>query len=203
MSGVAGVLLAAGLSSRMGAPKALLDWQGQPLVVAQTRALRAGGCAPVVVVVGHEAAGLCAALAAEDVVIVENSDYRAGRAGSVRTGAWAVANDSEALLLLNVDQPRPASVVHALIAAWRAADALIVSPTFEGHGGHPSLFAGSLLDELRQVEDATQGLRAVVVRHAAARLLLPWPSAEVLLDLNDRAAYESARSGWASPPGTR
>ena len=200
---VAGVLLAAGLSTRMGATKALLDWQGAPLVVFQTRQLRAAGCDPVIVVVGHDAARLRTALAGEHVIIVDNDIYRSGRASSVRAGAAAVPSTASAVVLLNVDQPRRSELIAALIASRAQNDAAIVTPTFDGHGGHPAVFAGRLLPELRAVEDATQGLRAVVTRHARERRLLPWDNAEVLLDLNDAAAYETARSLWASPPGTR
>ena len=199
----AGVLLAAGLSTRMGATKALLDWQGVPLVNFQARQLREAGCNAVVVVVGHDAPRLRAALTGEQVTIVENRAYQSGRASSVRAGSGAVSDDTEAVVLLNVDQPRRAALIAALIAARQEHDAAIVTPAFEGHGGHPAVFAGRLLPELREVADVSQGLRAVVARHAAERRLLPWEDAEVLLDLNDPAAYETARSLWASPPGTR
>jgi len=105
-------------------------------------------------------------------------------------------------VILNVDQPRSAAVIAALMAAFRRDGGAIVTPAFDGHGGHPALFAGRLLPELRAVEDATQGLRDVVTRHAAERRVVPWDGPEVLLDLNDPAAYERARSLWPSPPGT-
>jgi CTP:molybdopterin cytidylyltransferase MocA len=203
VSSVAGVLLAAGLSTRMGTTKALLDWQGVPLVVFQAQQLRTAGCDPVIVVVGHDAARLRAALIEQPVTIVENGSFRSGRASSVRTGAEAVDDAAGAVVLLNVDQPRRGALIAALIAARLENDAAIATPTFDGHGGHPAVFAGRLLPELRAVDDSSQGLRAVVTRHARERLLLPWEDAEVLLDLNDAAAYETARSLWASPPGTR
>lgn len=203
-SGVTGVLLAAGLSTRMGETKALIDWQGLPLVRYQARQLAEAGCETVIVVVGHDAGNVRAALAAETVAVVENAAYRSGRASSVRAGAAAVEDSAAtAIVLLSVDQPRRAAVTAALIAAQRETDAAIVTPACDGHSGHPAIFAGRLLPELRAVEDATQGLRAVVSRHAHERRVIPWDSAEVLLDVNDPADYERARSFWASPPGTR
>ena len=55
-----------------------------------------------------------------------------------------------------------------LVAAWRAAPGDIVRPVHEGKHGHPVIFPGDLRDELAAVNDATEGPRAVVRRHADA-----------------------------------
>ena len=85
----AGIVLAAGASQRMGFPKALLRGaDGVPLAARQARLLRAGGCEPVVVVVGAEAARVRAALP-EDVTVVENARWAEGRATSLQAGLRA------------------------------------------------------------------------------------------------------------------
>src|SRR5205085_7415611 len=99
--------------------------------------------------------------------VVVNEAYKDGRATSLRAGALALAVETDALLIINVDQPRPAWLSRRLVQRWRETRAPIVSPKFPRRFGHPVLLDGSLLPELRQVDETTQGLRAVVQRHAA------------------------------------
>jgi molybdenum cofactor cytidylyltransferase len=92
----------------------------------------------------------------------------------------------------SVDQPCPAEVLEALYTAVeRGAD--VAQPTFGGRRGHPVCVAASALAELREVEEATQGLRAVVLRHIDKLAEVPVTSDAVLLNLNDPAAYAAAR----------
>jgi len=193
---VAGVLLAAGLSTRMGTPKALLDWQGRPLVAYQLEQLKLAGCDPLLLVSGHASAAIEAAAAGSGATVVRNPAYRDGRATSVRAAAQALPEGVGAVLLLNVDQPRRAETLARLIAAHRRVGRAITVPVFAGRRGHPAIFAGSLLPELRAVDDASEGLRAVSRRHAADREEIAFPSEEVLLDCNDPAAYERALAFW-------
>jgi molybdenum cofactor cytidylyltransferase len=209
---VAGVLLAAGESTRMGEPKPLLSWAGTTLVAWQCRQLSEAGCDPVVVIVGHEARRVRASLVASGesyATAVENLFYREGRASSLRSAAnFLAALNAErppglglmAVALLNVDQPRPAWVTKALIEAAEKTDALIVQPSFGGHKSHPVLLDVSLLPELQDVEEATLGLRAVMTRHATQTdviALTPAP-APFDLDLNTRADYEAALASFES-----
>ncbi|HZQ37725.1 MAG TPA: nucleotidyltransferase family protein [Dehalococcoidia bacterium] len=194
---VAGVVLAAGLSTRMGSPKALLDWDGRPLVAFQLEQLHRAGCEPLLLVSGHAAERVEAAARGCGATIVRNPHYAEGRATSVRAAARSLPDGIGAVVLLNVDQPRRAETIAALIAAHRAGRAPITVPVFAGRRGHPAIFAGALLGELRAVDEATEGLRAVSRRHANARLEVPYDSEEVLLDCNDPAAYERALAFWA------
>ena len=178
----------------MGTPKQLLSWGGRPLVAYQVEQLRAAGAAEVVVVVGHEAARVRAAAEAAGGRVVENPEYRRGRATSVRVGALALAAETLAVIVLNVDQPRTAALVRRVLDAHLRGDALLTTPEYAGRSGHPVIVSGALLPELRAVSEETEGLRAVVRRHGAQRRIVPVDDPAIHLEFNTPAEYEAARA---------
>jgi len=181
----------------MGRPKQLLPWGGTTLLAWQVRQMREAGVDEVVVVLGHAAAEVRPAVPPEARVVV-NDAYKEGRASSLRCGAQAVSDDAGAVLVLSVDQPRPASLSRRLIKRWREKKgAPIVSPRFPRRFGHPVLVDGSLLGELRAVDEATLGLRAVIDRHAAEAEALPVEDDRVDVDINTPADYEAALAAFA------
>ena len=203
-AGVAAIVLAAGESRRMGRAKALLDWDGKPLLQHQIDELSAAGCEPIVVVLGHEKERIAAGIrCAGGCRVVHNREYASGRASSLRAGADALPDDAAAVVVASVDTPLRSATVGALIEAWRgrADPGAIIVPRHAGRNGHPSLFGGSLLPELRAVREESQGLRAVRRAHTAATAFLDVDDALVTLNLNTPEAYESARRAYA-PDGT-
>jgi molybdenum cofactor cytidylyltransferase len=196
---VAALLLAAGESSRMGSAKPLLSWHGEPLVVYQVRQLRAGGAEDVIAVLGHEAEAAAPLVEAAGGRAILNPRYREGRASSIRAGAAALPEDATAVIILAVDQPRPAAVVRAVLEAHLRGASLITTPLYTGRGGHPVVVAGALLPELRAVTEADEGLRAIVRRHAAGRLRMPVDDPIVLVEFNTPAEYAAALSRRGEP----
>jgi molybdenum cofactor cytidylyltransferase len=192
---VAALLLAAGESTRMGRLKQLLDWDGAPLIAWQASQLREAGVDDIVVVLGHAVEEISTAVPSFARIAV-NTAYREGRATSLACGARALPDDTDAVLILSVDQPRPAWLSRRLIERWREGGALIVSPRFTRGFGHPILVDGSLIPELREVEDATLGLRAVIDRHVSEAVALPVDDDRVHVDLNTPADYEAALAEW-------
>jgi molybdenum cofactor cytidylyltransferase len=198
---IAAILLAAGESTRMGRLKQLLPWDGAPLLAWQVAQLREAGAEDVVVVLGHAAEEIRPAVPSGATIAV-NEAYTQGRATSLRCGAEATPDGAEAVLILSVDQPRPAWLSRRLIERWRQTHALIVSPRFTQGYGHPILLDGSLLPELRLVNDETLGLRAVIDRHVAQAESLPIANDTLHVDLNTPSDYEAAlgayqRGEWA------
>ena len=152
----AGVLLAAGESSRMGRPKQTLDWLGEPLAVYQTRQLLEAGVGQAVVVLGHEVSTVRPLVeAVEDprLTIVVNPDYREGKTSSIKAGLRAVGPGAASLLLLAADQPRPAALLRRLAEAHEDQGALISIPAYRGKHGHPPIFDASLLPELLRITE--------------------------------------------------
>ncbi|MYC08109.1 MAG: nucleotidyltransferase family protein [Chloroflexi bacterium] len=192
MPGVSAILTAAGESRRMGRPKPLLAWRGTTLVEHQISALFDGGAAEVVVVVGHEADAVAAQVAHTGARCVPNPDYLQGKTTSIKSGLSAISADADAIMLLAVDQPRTASIVSAVVRAHIAGDALITSPRYEGHGGHPLIFAASLRGELSRITEERQGIREVFQAHRNSVQEYALDDPMIRLDLNTPEAYEAA-----------
>ncbi len=190
---VAAILLAAGLSTRMGTPKPLLPWDGRTLVEYQVAQLVAAGAAQVIVVTGHAKVEVERVLAGTEARLVHNPRHAEGRAGSVRVGAAAVQEPVAAVLTLNVDQPRPAELIRAIVRAHLSGDAAITVPVWAGRRGHPAVFAGALLPELREVTEEGEGLRAVRRAHAAETREVDLGDPRVLVDINTPESYREAR----------
>src|SRR6267142_5190712 len=131
---LAGVVLAGGRSARMGSPKALLDFRGQPFAVRILEALEALEVKTRVVVVGHDAARIRPALAGHDCLIVENSDVDGGPIASLRAALRALQPvQPSAALVWPVDLPHVRfTTVERVLEAHRRTSAPAMVPTFAG-----------------------------------------------------------------------
>ncbi|MCP2261761.1 nicotine blue oxidoreductase [Streptoalloteichus tenebrarius] len=139
MSGVAGLLLAAGAGRRFGMPKALVECDGRLLVERAVNVLRSGGCAPVVVVLGAAAAEVRRLARLGDAVLVDNPDWPTGMGSSLRAGLAALADgDARAVVVLPVDMPGVTAEAVRRVAAFARPDALAAA-TYGGVRGHPVL----------------------------------------------------------------
>ncbi|MBF6599504.1 MAG: nucleotidyltransferase family protein [Dehalococcoidia bacterium] len=182
---VSAILLAAGRSRRMGMQKALLPWGEATLLDYQLHQLAAvDAVTEIVVVTGYNAEALMPRIdGAAKARTAHNAAFDDGKAGSVRTGASAVDARAWAVLLLAVDQPRPAALLRTLVEA-HARGASITAPACEGRRGHPLMFDAALLPELRAVDEASLGVRAVLERHAAAVRDVTIDDPAALVDIN-------------------
>jgi molybdenum cofactor cytidylyltransferase len=162
---ISSIVLAAGMSTRMGQPKALLDWGGEELVNWEVRQLKEAGVDEVIVVLGHQADAIRRRMRRADCRVMLNPRYQMGRAGSLRIGAKAVNRDSDTIIIMNVDQPRPAETLKALIAAHQP-NSLASRPAFNGKHGHPIVVSGRLRDELLDANDNDRGLDGILKAHS-------------------------------------
>lgn len=176
----------------MGAPKALLPWDGQPLLAYQVQQLREAGADEVIVVLGDDADEIHRAIRRSDCRVMLNPLFQMGRAGSLRIGAKAVNRDAAAILISNVDQPRPAAFLRALFESHQAP-ALITRPAFEGKHGHPIVVAGELREEMMHAQEDDHGLEAIVHRHRDRMQDFAAQDDLCLLDMNTPDGYQEAR----------
>ncbi len=197
--GAEAILLAAGESSRMGKPKALLDWFGVPLVSAQIASLTEGGVDRIIVVTGAHHGEISGVVSdVPNAQVVNNPHWASGKTTSIKAGLSVLSCDCDTIVLLAVDQPRPAWVVERALNSHRQTKPPVTSPRFSGHGGHPLFFDGSLLDELVNISEEREGVREVIKKHEDSMNRVCFESSIVRLDLNTPEDYEAARSIYPS-----
>jgi CTP:molybdopterin cytidylyltransferase MocA len=180
---VAALILAAGESRRMGRPKARLVLDGITFVERGIASLRAGGCAPIVIVDGaHPLDDLQL-----DAALVHNGNWRAGPLASLQVGlrhALALAPTLTGLLVHHVERPRVRpETIRALLDAHARAPEQIVQPTHRGQSGHPLLWPRAAFDELLALDPATASARALV--HGA------WADRRSKLELDDPGVLDN------------
>jgi molybdenum cofactor cytidylyltransferase len=164
---VAAVVLAAGRSTRMGAQNKLLaDVGGVPMVRRVVETALGSKARPVVVVTGHQAADVRAALSGLDVRLIDNPDYATGLAGSLKAGIRAVPAECDGALILLGDMPRiSAEHVDRLVEAFAAASESIAVPVHEGRQGNPVLWPRRYFAELLQLE-GDAGAKRLIATHS-------------------------------------
>jgi CTP:molybdopterin cytidylyltransferase MocA len=175
---LSGVLLAAGASRRLGRPKQLLVWEGEPLVRRAARAALEAGVDELIVVTGAEADAVTAALDGLDLRRVDNPRWPEGLGGSIAAGVRAASGS--AVLLLLADQPGvDAALLAELIAAAEAGHERVAC-AYEGVVGVPALFSAPAdLAALRALSG-----------EGGARDLLRRDDAPVHAILAERAAHD-------------
>ena len=179
------MILAAGSSSRMGAPKQLLRFGGETLLRRAAVAALGAGCRPVVVVTGAHAELSRGELQGLDVREVWNALWETGMGSSVRAGVGALLEadaGTAAVVLLLCDQPYVTpEVVAGLVDAHRATGRQVVASRYGGSYGVPALFGRPLFAELARL-GGSSGAKQVIKRHAPEAHFVPFPEGEVDLD---------------------
>jgi molybdenum cofactor cytidylyltransferase len=186
---VAGIVLAAGDSSRMGTNKLLLRLGEETILRRCVRRVIAAGLDPVLVVLGHDADRARAELEGLRCLAVFNSDWARGMNASLRAGIAALPPGTSAAVVALADMPCVTSeMISALAERYRRLGAPLVASEYEGVLAPPTLFDRGLFAELDQSEGDGGG-RRVVERHLAAASTVRWPAA-ALGDLDRPADYE-------------
>ena len=199
---IAAVILAAGLSSRMGTFKPLLPLGGRSLLGHCGSLFAACGITDLLVVAGHKADDVREEAAALGMGVTENPYYRSGMFSSVRRAVSALPAGIEAFFILPVDIPliRPATV-RILLENFTAGCKTILYPAFAGRRGHPPLIPAALIPAIL-AHDGAGGLELLLGRYPGREvavwdegILLDADTPEDLQGLQDRLARISVPTG--------
>jgi molybdenum cofactor cytidylyltransferase len=195
---VAGILLAAGTSSRMGSNKLLFELDGESVLRRAAKRALAGGLSPLVVVLGHESDKTARELEGLSCEWALNPLYEQGINSSLKSGVMAVqgfkAQAAIAAMVMLADMPFvTAEMIAAMIDRYRTTEAPLVISDYEGVNAPPMVYDRSLFMELLMMTGEGCG-RQVVKRHRAEAEVLPWPVA-ALADIDVPEDYARVKSG--------
>jgi molybdenum cofactor cytidylyltransferase len=185
---VAGILLAAGEAQRLGRPKQLLEWRGQPLVRRAAEAALVAGLSPVIVVTGAYGEKVAAALQGLAVQIVSNPDWQSGQSTSIQAGLRALPPETGAAVFLLADQPGlTAEVLRSLVEHHSRELNPILAPLVDGQRANPVLFDRFTFPDLLALRGDVGG-RAIFDKHRLA--YLPWHDQQLRLDIDTLDDWE-------------
>ncbi len=188
MSKCGAIILAAGLSSRMGANKLLMPWRdGQAIISRVARAYVDAKIDPIIVVTGRDADRVAAALADYRLTLVHNPDYATGEIlSSVKTGLRSLPGALAATFIQPGDMPGITSgLIRRLAAAHEAGWNL--APRYQGQRGHPVLLDRAYW---RAMLDLPARARPRDALRDSRLRLLDVEDAGALLDVDTREVYE-------------
>lgn len=179
------VIVAAGSSSRLGQPKQLLIFDGEPLLQRAIRIAHEAGASPVLVVLGAHHDAIEAAIDFGSAKIVINSGWSEGIAGSIRAGIGAVERenpDSAGVLLMLCDQPRlTAEHLRKMIEEFVGVQDSAISSVYAGKRGIPAIFPRKAFGDLLALHGNT-GARALLADPARRVIEIPLEGGEVDID---------------------
>ena len=197
---ISGILLAAGLSTRMGQSKQLLPFGKSTIVETVVDNMLDAKFSEVIVVVGHCAKQVQDILAERPVKIFFNPDYCEGMLTSAQAGIRSLnfanaknTSDRDAFSLMLVDQPFITSdLIDKVIDAYVQTEKNIVLPSFNYRRGHPVIFQHRYADEILALGAESGGVRALFKSHSEDIHYVSVDTDDVLRDIDYREDYERA-----------
>ena len=192
-SQIGAVILAAGMSSRMGETKQLLRLGEHTLLDQVLANVRASGVDEIVLVLGHAAEKIMDSVTGENVKIAINRAYREGMGTSLRMGLSALPSGIDAALIVLADQPfvRPATLKQ-LMDQYRKSNAQIVIPMYKGFRGNPVLLDHSVFPEVMAL-NGDIGCRALFGNHLEGIVKVSVEDLGILLDLDSKDDLEKLK----------
>ena len=190
---IAGIILAAGASSRMGTPKALLDYRGETFVGRLVRVLGTS-CKPVIVVLGYHSDALQKQVPATASIVI-NPDPSRGQLSSLQTALETLPQDADGFAFIPVDSPAVEEATVATLARafeHRRPSTLFVIPRLSGKRGHPVVATRAIANEFLALPPTAEA-REVVHAHVDRTEYVDVDDAGIFTDVDDPEAYRRLR----------
>jgi molybdenum cofactor cytidylyltransferase len=185
---IAGIILAAGASRRLGTPKPLLSWKGETFVRHVVRTALHAGLSPVVLITGSSSDLVRDSIRDLPVNIAHNPEWETGQASSVRAGINTLPENVGGAIFLLVDQPQiPATLIRALYEKHSVELSPIIAPIIDGQRGNPVLFDRATFQDLIELQGDTGG-RGIFSRYSID--WIEWQDGDLLLDVDTDDDYK-------------
>ena len=192
-SEISGIILAAGLSTRMGEPKQLLPFGNSTIIETVIDNLLGSKLNEVIVVVGHEAEKVRARIQHKPVKIVFNPDYQKGMLTSAQYGVQSISASADAFAMTLVDLPLiTPDLVNIVIDTYVQTEAGIAVPSYNYRRGHPVIFDRRYAAEILALEGDSGGVRSLFQKYADDIHYVTVDTDRVLTDIDYRTDYEEA-----------
>jgi molybdenum cofactor cytidylyltransferase len=193
------VVLAAGMSKRMGAPKQLLRAGENTLLERALNTVRRSRADEIILVLGFGAKEIQRSISTLGIKVVVNEGYQEGMGSSLRAGISVVHPQAQAALIMLADQPFVLpSTLDRLIQHHQRARPQIVIPTYKGFRGNPVLLDRSVFPEVASLKGDI-GCRAIFGKHTENIARLAVDDAGILFDVDTREDFEKLAVALALP----
>jgi molybdenum cofactor cytidylyltransferase len=189
MNEIWAIVLAAGLSTRMGTQKLLLPFEGKTIVEKVVENILNSGIEQIMVVLGSDHAEISETLKSMPVHFAVNENFQEGMHTSVISGVKALPPEAKAVLIFLGDQPFiPAKAIKIVVEFWENSGMGIVIPLFDGKRGHPPLYDLKYRNELLNL-DPTIGLRSIAQKFSDDIFEVETYCPEIVRDIDTPADY--------------
>jgi len=187
---ICAIVLAAGLSRRMGVQKLLLPFGSKTVIAHIVDQLTASSVDEVQVVVGCQGKRVSRELSGRPVSIVNNSNYKSGMLSSVRCGLHAITQQCRVVLVVLGDQPSVTTkLIDQMLQTFASTEKQILVPLYNGKRGHPIVFSATYSKEILTHYDNV-GLRGLLYAHKEDIFELPVKTSGVLSDMDCPQDYQ-------------
>lgn len=196
---ISGILLAAGLSTRMGEPKQLLPFKGSTIIQTVVNTMLQTKFDEVIVVVGHCADKILPLLDEVSVKTVFNANYTDGMLTSIQVGIRSVLGETNcknfAFSIMLVDQPLITSeIINTVIDEYSQTTKGIVLPSYNHRRGHPVIFNSKYADDILALDSESDGVRSLYNKNSDDIHYVNVDTDTVLRDIDYKEDYENALS---------
>ena len=187
---IAGLIMAAGGSSRLDSPKQLLKWGDSYLINHCIDVVTQARIHPITVVLGSRAEEISAILPLSGVGILINPRWQEGISTSIKCGLNTLPIDVDGAFIFLSDQPFiTAELIQAIISKFNESDGEIVAPRVNGQQCNPVLFRSSFFPQLMTIS-GDRGAKKLIAGRSVT--WLDWPDEKLLLDIDSAEDYRSA-----------
>jgi molybdenum cofactor cytidylyltransferase len=190
---IPGIILAAGLSTRMGEPKQLLPFGDSTIIETVIDNMLGSELDEVIVIIGHESEKVHEKIRHKPIKVVFNPNYHEGMLTSAQCGVRALPDCADAFALMLVDQPFITSdLINRVVDTYKDTDKGIALPSYNYRRGHPAIFDRRYASDIFALELESGGIRSLFKKNADDIHYVIVDTNRVLKDIDYRKDYEEA-----------